>query len=336
MHTPDPVLTASIHTSTGLDGVIHAAIVPFWRELRDRGGAERWRLWMVRYGRRGPHLKLRLHGPGEERGEVRASLERAVRAHLPAPPGTPAAGKADADDPDAPPIDTEDEGAGGYPEGALLWTHYRRSPVSLGPAAHLGSDRYAALLTACLACAGEMALAEFEAGIPPAGARQRALLRGVIAGLGATRFRHASREEYLAYHRDWLLRFCVADEPRAAEARAQMDRHVDAMGDAVERIGRVAEEQWRPDASAEAGDDRDEDGDGSWRGAIDGLCRYLEAFDGADGAYTDPFAGEPMMGPVFKVFHGLANQLGVPVLQEALVHHLVLRAAGGAAVSLAA
>lgn len=332
MQAPDPVLTASIYTSAGLDGVIHAAVVPFWRTLRERYGSDGWRLWMVRYTRRGPHLKLRLYGPAEERDEVRALLEHAVRAHLPAPvPDAPAALALGDTGIEAPPIDAEDEEAGSCPDGTLLWTHYRRSPVSLGPAAHLGSDGYVALLTACLAHAGGRVLAEFEPGIPSASARQRALLKAVIAGLGATRFVRASREDYLAYHRDWLLRFSVADEARAAEARDRMDRHVDAMGDAVEQIGRVAQAQWQPAAGRD-----EEDGHEAWRGAITELCSYLQPFDGADGAYTDPFAMEPMMGPVFKVFHGLANQLGVPVLQEALVHHLVLRAAGCAAVPLAA
>lgn len=328
MGTPDPVLTASIYTATGLDGLIHAAIVPFWRRVREQDPAGAWSLWMMRYGRRGTHLKVRLHGPAGEVDAVRPLLEAAVRAHLP-PPSAHAA-PADLGAPEPPPVDTEDHEPGACPEGTLLWAHYRRSPVSLGPAAHLQSDRYAALLTGCLSRAAEIVLDAFGAGPPSAAARQRTLLKALMNGLGGTRFLHASRTGYLAYHRDWLLRFTLSDEGRADEARGEMDRHVERMGGALDAVGRVARAQWRADAAEADG------GEDPWRDAVAALCAYLEPFDTADGFHTDPFAREPMMPPIFKAFHGMANQLGVAPLQEALVHHILLRAVQGAGVAVPA
>jgi hypothetical protein len=331
MSVPDPVLTASIYTAAGLDDLIHSAIAPFWNGMRRCNPAREWSMWLVRYGLRGVHLKVRLHGPAEEREAVRALLEHAVRAHLPAPPAH-AAAIAKAAEPEPPPIDAEDHDEGACPEGTLLWTHYRRSPVSLGPAPHLRSDRYATLLTTCLSRAADIVLAAFDGCAPPAAERQRILLKSLIAGLGAAGFLHASRSDYLAYHRDWLLRFALPDEGRAAETRAGLDQHVDRMGEGLEQIRRVAEAQWRPDGAAAAGDDAQ----AAWRGAIGELCAWLEPFDTADGFHTDPFALEPMMPPVFKVFHGMANQLGVPMLQEALVHHILLRATRGSGVPVPA
>ena len=49
-----------------------------------------------------------------------------------------------------------------------------------------------------------------------------------------------------------------------------------------------------------------------------------------------PFSDDPVFSALFKAFHGVANQLGVDLLNEALVYHVLFRAVadervGGAA-----
>jgi hypothetical protein len=39
---------------------------------------------------------------------------------------------------------------------------------------------------------------------------------------------------------------------------------------------------------------------------------------------SHPFAADVSWPPLFKVFHGMANQIGLVPLQEAYVHHMLL------------
>lgn len=325
MHTPDPVLTASVYANRGLDALIQGAVAPFRARLRERGPAGAWSLWMVRYSRCGEHLKLRIHGPEEGREDARRLLQVAVDAHfatLPPPnEGAPRVSRAD-----APAVDAEDEADADYPDRALLWTHYRRSHVNMGPPVHLGSDEYAARFTAAMAAGAGLVLdglAPDAEGRFAGSARQRILLRGLLAGIAAAGFTAEEREAYLAYHRDWLIRFTLDDTQREAEAVAAFDRRVEAMSAAAEQVRRAAAALWDvPDAAPASA------GEAAWCAALTALAGYLDRLRGDPAYDVDPFAGNAVFPPLFKAFHGLANQLGVGMLDEAFLHHLLLRATG--------
>lgn len=310
MIPPDPAVTASIYCDRGLEGVVRGALVPFAREI-DARHPGRWRLWFVRYARRGEHVKVRLHGPSVEAEEVRSLLGVHVRTHLdafPSPAELPRVSR-----PDAPAVDPDDEGEGDHPDRALRWTAYRRSHVSLGPPALLDDDGYVARMAACLAHGAELALEAASADdAASASARQRTLLGALVAGLAAPGFMAGERIAYLRYHRDWLVRFQAGAAGEVELARA-LDRQADAMAAAVAQLARVTGEAWTGDAppGTELG------------GAVAALAAHL---DPSRASAADPFASDGRFPPLFKVFHGLANQLGLSAVHEALAHHLLVRA----------
>lgn len=325
--TADPVLTANVYCSGRLDAVLFQAVAPFWRELRPR--TPECFLWVMRYGKGGEHLKVRVHGPEPRRALLRDLLEEKVTAFLAALPPLPAT-PPPAWREWAPAIDAEDETYGGdHPDRTLLWTTYGRSALSLGGKPFLSDDRYAALFTRCLAAGCERVLS-LEPGADGALAhpvRQRAFLRALLAGLAAFGFPSGERASYLAYHRDWLLRFSLPMEERAESEPVErlcrlLDERIARMGDSLLPIRRAAESAWH--GSGEAGEGEN-DPDAGWRRSLAGLLGYITPLCRDPDYRLDPFASDPVFAPVFKVFHGLANQLGLKRMDEAFACQVLLR-----------
>lgn len=317
----DPVLTANIYCDRGLDELIHGAIIPFRARLRESDPGGGWSIWLVRYSRCGEHLKVRVHGPEERREHARQLLDDSVRAHFAALPA-PAAGSR-VSHPDAPAIDAEDEATSDYPDRTLLWTRYRRSHVNLGPPRLLEDNRYAALFTACLGRGADLVLdflAPDAEGRVRGTARQRGLLHALFSGLAAVGFAPEEREAYMAYHRDWLVRFSVSGPDAEAEVRSAFDRRVEGMASLVGQLRRLGNARWDGATANLTGVEAE------WRSALHALLGYLVAFRRNPDYRLDPFTDDPVFPPLFKVFHALANHLGVRMLDEAFTHHLVLRA----------
>jgi hypothetical protein len=327
---PDPLLSANLYCESLLDELIQGAVVPFWNEVRRRDPERRARLWLVRYARGGEHLKLRLHGPAELGPEMRELLTAATESYLASlgPPGPEREGRERLD---VPPIDEEDQTDHAHPDRTLLWTHYRRSHVSLPAKPYLLDDEFVALFTACLGEAGERALdALANAGSPvTTQARQTALLKGLISGLGALGFQPAEGASYLAYHRDWLIRFTLqrngADPGKARETLAYFDTQVSKMKPAIDRLRGAVQAAWTGASQPGSTD--------PWRSALAGLMTWVSARRGDPAYHIDPYAQDPVFAPFFKVFHGFANALGLTALDEGFTHHMLLQAAGGAATS---
>lgn len=323
---PDPQVTANVYCDRRLDDVIHGALAPLRRTMAERDAEGLWRLWFVRYPRRGEHLKVRLHGPEPAADELREILAAAVEACFAALP--PAAeGEPRKDGREVPPIDLEDADASLHPDRALLWTRYQRDHIFLGGPPLLADDRYAALMTTCLARSCEAvlaALAPNAEGQFPHSPRQTALLRLVAGGLGALGFGVEKSAAYLAYHRDWLLRFTAARSNTGSEkirqALAQFDHRVEQMSSAREPLRAMALDAWS------GGRDSLDGSDGGWWTALRGLQDFLDPFRGNADYQLDPFATDVVFSPVFKAFHGGANQLGLNMLNEAFAHHLLWRA----------
>lgn len=317
MHSPDPTLTASLYSNRGLDALVADVVAPFWKRVTVDAPGHGWTLWLVRYSRCGDHLKVRLHGPEAQKEWVMRLLEEEAERHFAALPPVDE-GAARVSRKDAPPIDEDDRAGEDYPDRTLRWTRYQRSFVNFGWKNHLDDDGYVSRMTVGFAAGAARVLDAVEAagGRFPAAGRQTVLLKAVIAGLAALDLTAEARAEYLAYHRDWLVRWTAADAERGAVALNIYDRRVEAMGAAAEQVGHAAIAQWEHGA-AEAGAT-------AWGAASAELARYVSPFQGKAAYDMDPFTDNPLFPPLFKLFHGLANTLGIGMLDEGFTHHLLL------------
>lgn len=327
--SPDPVLTANIYLAGHLDEAIFRIVVPFWRSFKELDPAGLCSLWLMRYGKGGEHLKVRLHGPAELVPEMKRLLEGAAQAYLGtlAEPAGPVQKRGWLG---APPIDAEDAVQSDYPDRTLLWTRYGRSHVSLGGRPFLSDDRYAALFTNCLARGSEivMALKPAEDGTLSHHARQSTLLRALISGLAALGFDAEKRAQYLSYHRDWLLRYFLPKGSMEADPVQQLlqrfDERVAAMDSSLEILRQAATAKWQGNDGPQQ---RFAGQDASWQQALAALLEYITPFCADPDYHLDPFAVDPVFSPIFKVFHGLGNQLGLKLSDEGFAHHILLQAA---------
>jgi hypothetical protein len=316
--SPDPILSANVYASGLLDDVLERAILPFWREIAATGLDQRCQLWVVRYSRGGDHLKLRIHGDPADRDILARMLAEHVHAYLAIAramaPASPRISR-----PDAPAIDPEDASTVLPPDRTLLWTTYRRSHVSLGGPPWIGDDLFAALACECLAAGCELALTATEEGaLESSAARQRALVKGLVAGLGALSLGGLGETAgYLRHHRDVLFRFFIDETEKEQRMLQRFDEQVRRT--AVDRLGAVARALWTTaDGSME--------GEARWPRAVAALAAYTGTFAGRPEYQVHRFTSNVTFPPAFKVFHGLANQLGVGWLDEAFTHHLLLAA----------
>jgi hypothetical protein len=317
---PDPVVSANLYCAGRLDEVIRTVVVPFRRELLDASDDDSGEyLWMMRYGRGGEHLKIRLHAT-EPRGAMARNLleELAGRCFSTlGANGEPA--RAASGSPPAP-IDHEDEAEDGHPDRSVLWTQYRRSLASFAGKPLLADDTYAALATRCMGRGCDLALAALDEELSPIH-RLLSLLQALVGGIGGIGSLPAdSRAAFFAFHRDGLVRSLLvrrnAGPDKAAELLAQFERRQQAMGSFPDSLRNLAEKEWNG-----------ADGEDAWRSSLADLYRYVAQFRGDPEYRLDPFAEDAVFPVLFKVFHGLANQLGIGLLDEAFAHHLLLAAA---------
>lgn len=321
---PDPAVTANIYCAD-LDALIAEVVVPF-RETVRRELRGPWSLWVIRYARGGQHLKLRLHGPADEAERVRELLAGPVRAWLAALPADDAPRVSR---PKAPAVDPEDERADDHPDRTLVWTRYQRSMVSLGPSPVLrADDAFAGRMTTALAAAGELALDAMAAPLSIS-ARLKVLMHTVVAGITALGLSPEQRAAYLVFHRDWLLRFALPHRDAEVEMLERFERRLAGMQPVVDEAFRAAC-RWDDPALAAAGTPAET----RWRAALAELFGWLSTYTELPDCAADPYTDTPAFSGPFKALNGTANQLGVDMLNEALVYHIVLRALTGGAVAV--
>lgn len=322
---PEPSLSANIYCAGHLDAVIFRCIAPFWRDLRSPGHA---RIRMLRYELGGEHLKIRIHAPESMSAALGASLESAVRPFLAlgTPPlATPPAKKKTVS---ALPLDVEDDIELVRPDRSFLWTHHRRNVVEFGGKPLLDDDEYISRMVLAHAEATEFvlhALMPDQTGNVPFHARQNTLLRATMTGIAALPWSREKRSAYFAYHRDWLLRFILTQANQYPDMASglveRFDRNLGQLGPGLEIYRNAADAQWNhPQENNHA--------DASWHVAMKNLADYLAPLANDPHFQIDPFAPEPMFSALFKVFHLLANQLGVRPNDEAFAHHLLLTLSG--------
>jgi hypothetical protein len=325
---PDPPLTANFYCGGLLDSIIQSVIKPFRSEMLERAPDFQSYLWLFRYGRCGEHLKLRVHAPPEEIPWMKESLGAAADrffTRLPeslAPAGT---GRRD-----VPPIDQEDAALDDYPDRSLLWTHYERSEVSLGARPRILDDTYTVLFTRCLGMACDFLLSQVVVDVPleagfPHQFRQSTLLKLVLSALPG--FTAAERASYLAYHRDWLVRGLLAQRRPAwrgeSDILQRLEEQVERLGGGIEILGELARSRWEEGARETIPELE------RWQEAVAHLARHIADLPEEPEGSLDPFEDNPTFPSVFKVLHGVANQLGLRKLDEAFAYHLLLRASGG-------
>jgi hypothetical protein len=311
--SPDPILTASIYAAGQLDEVLTHAIVPFWHEAHTSTGCGP-EMWVVRYRRRGEHLKVRIHGAPEYRETLQRLLAGQVdRFFSRSRQSTATATGAHSQQP---PIDVDDESTDVARDQSLVWTTYRRSPVSLA-SSWLADDGYVAHSCACMARGCDLLLHALPAA-PIAGFRERLLLQAMLAAFAPLGFENRERSGlYLRYHRDWLLRFFLRDPEAETRALVVFDAQVHARKAAVDRMRNLAlaDRQTSSDPLF------------AWAEALGDFAAYIDSFRGCREYEVDPYASDLSFLPMFKVLHGFANQLGLSPLQEAYVYHLLLAVA---------
>jgi hypothetical protein len=323
---PDPVLTANIYCAHCEDQVLGMVISKLRKNFRIQGSAGWGYLWFVRYGRCGAHLKLRVHAPPMLQSRLKDLLRDAIEAYFASdemmPEPASRLGYSS-----LPPLDREDELETLYPNRTLLWTEYRRSPISLGGAPFLHDDGYVARLTRCLGAGCEVVLDLFENVRDVEtihSRRQSTLFALLLSALAATFDGWDERISYLAYHRDWLIRFILQKRNAAASQATDVILRFDArlnesIVSVLETLRQAVLRNWFGCSYTEAVNE--------WSSALCDLRDYIKPLCAAADYRLDPFALTSVFTPLFKILHGIGNQLGLDMLNEAFAYHHLLRAA---------
>jgi hypothetical protein len=186
----------------------------------------------------------------------------------------------------------------------------------------VADDGYAIRFAACMARGAAIVLDAMREEISGS-ARLKVLVGALAAATTAVGFSDDEREAYHVYHRDWLLRTMLVDEQRDQDVREQFDARVAGMGSVLEQLranlARGRDALPADDARAACLED-------GWRASLAELFAFVAPFRGRAEYVADPFSEDPVFPALFKVLHGLANQLGVDMLNEALLHHVLLHA----------
>ena len=320
-----PLLAGALYCNGALDHAIYHTLAPFLVEARAL--EERISCWFLRYGKRGEHIKLRIYGPRDHEDSLRELFESAAnRAWARIPFREP-------DEEEkwvgAPAIGPEDEIPNGPEDRCLLWTDYRRSPSIFGAGPLLDSDHYVSLLTRCLTTGCERALSVFEAGGAEVDGRRRrrSMLRLIVDAMSAVDWPRDTEEHYLAYHRDSILRFLLVatDDPREklSQLLRRFERHASKI---TEELGSSSSPSGGFLASRRVDDSHHALLECPWRAANAALQHWLT--EARFSTRQDPFARMPSFTPFFKVLHIVANALGIGLLNECFLYHLLLLASG--------
>jgi len=357
---PAKTLSANLYCDRRFHDLLRHVLAPLDRELEALSGPDTL-LWFSRYSRRGQHVKVRLHTSDESswpalRDRITA-LADGFFATLPEPgAGQPAAsgegggaGGAGADPgasaespqasprlsvPKLPAIDVEDEGDTDYPDRSILWTAFRPSAKTLGNERYLSDHRHLNLFYRCMAASAKSVLAEVAAGAeeePPLKARQSRLLRLVVSTFFALDLRPEEQIDYLEFHRDWMLRHQLTQaglQTKAEETIERLDQKLVGMEATVAALSQIIAAQLAPQDDVQEGEaDFEEDESAELRSALQAFFAHVRGYRERTEYDLDPYTPDFAFLPLFKVLHGMANQVGVPILNELYTYQILVRAA---------
>jgi hypothetical protein len=214
-------------------------------------------------------------------------------------------------------MDLDDQAPGAHPDGELAWTAYERSPILFGGKPLLSDDDYICRFTTCLRTGCALTLGAFvspaEESIPHRH-RQAMLLKLISSGHDAL-FSPMEKIAYAAYHRDWTIRHPFLARGARAEGVSKIFSLFETESS---RLGTVTQDVLLRTANVQ-----ELDRISAWQRSLCELRDYLAAFRANPAYRQDPFAEGPLFFSLFKVFHCLANQLGISLLNEGLAHHIV-------------
>lgn len=322
----DPIVTANVYCSRHIDDLLRDAVAPFRSAMHDELHGDGL-LWFYRYGKRGEHLKLRLHAPEHRREALRASLEQTLSRFLDAIADAPPVERISKSA--LPPVDVEDAVDEDCPDRSMLWTHYQRSPVVVGDPIYTRDDRHMALFTRAAAACSDFLLGEVLPGSRESTylqRRQNSFLKLIIAAMAVTDFAAATWPVYFTYHRDWLIRHLVTQSPLGVDAavlHAEIDGHLAKVRSTLPVLARIMDAQ-----RAEVHEGGAPSGPlARWTAAVREFFEYVTGYRGRPEYNRDPYTDDHAFLPLFKLFHLCANQTGFRISNEAYLHHLLLHAA---------
>ena len=270
---------------------IRSFVVPFWKRLRsvppEPGLAD---LRLEQPSNKQAPLLLHLHVPPHRQQLVEALLRESAEAAenvmlrlVPTPLNEALLGE--------PPLSSDGE----------LVARYRACLAQ-------SSEIYLAAMST--RCADESSYSE----------RQSAVLELVLTALPEALPDTDRQRGYLAFHRDWLIRYPVL---QSGHGRAKVARVFDLLQAQVARMGAPGHGELAAASRFVVDGARD-----SWTSCVQSLAEHLLTCEGDPRYQADPFARGPLFPVLFRLFHAVARQFGVALLDEAFLHHLVLRALG--------
>lgn len=315
-YAADPFLSANLYAAGHLDAAIGRVLGPLAAEAPAP-------FYFLRYGRGVEHLKLRFFGDPHDLGlrerisERLTDLADSFFAILPPLDGDGAAPEGT----QPPPIDAEDENLSLARDRTLLFTTYRRSYIPFAGPPFLADDRLMAAAGAVLSvAAGEGFVSLFSGEEPPSlKTRQNVLLKLAPLGIAAFGVPDTERSAYLAYHRNWLVRWMLG-----AFAADQQDKLLPV----IDKFGTASQASVAafPKMKAYFDDDIRHFGeplDSRLRQAFAALGDAARKAAATAPPGLDPYIEDFSVLPLFKALHMCANGLGLKMRDEAFAHHLL-------------
>ncbi|HEX8274252.1 MAG TPA: hypothetical protein VF615_16570 [Longimicrobiaceae bacterium] len=268
---------------------IRSFVVPFWKRLRpappEPGLAD---IRLEQPANKQAPLVLHLHVPSHRQQLVEALLRESSEAAenvmlrlVPTPPDEAILGE--------PPLNSDGE----------LVARFRACLAQ-------SSEVYLAAMST--RCADESSYSD----------RQSAVLELILTALPAALPDTDGQRGYLAFHRDWLIRYPVL---QSGHGRAKVAQVFDLLQAQVARMGTPG--HWELAAASRFVVDGAR---ASWTSCVHSLVKHLSTCEGDPRYQADPFAHGPLFPVLFRLLHAVARQFGVALLDEAFLHHLVLRA----------
>jgi uncharacterized protein (UPF0332 family) len=307
----EPCITMNVYCGRSMDEVFIRVLAPFLSDLSDLD--KQGEMWVMRYRRCGEHLKLRIYADSKHTLDLRARLSLLLSSmlsdviHRESETVQKLTGKAD------PPIDEEDKVSSDYPAGRVLWTHYNRSHVTFGGEPYLSDDEYISSFTTCLVTGCRRVIDCFaypQKSIVKHADRILLLLEIVDVGLRAAHL-NMNNKIYLEYHRDWLIRFVLL---KSGHNPIKHDSVITRFNQQIKSQESIWQALFaKAKSSAE---ERQVLSSG-----IEKLMQVVHAMASRGSRQIDPYALCPEQSVLFKLLHSIANQIGLPILDEASVYH---------------
>jgi hypothetical protein len=310
----DPIIAANIMAAGRLHEVISCLVMPF-HAAGKRLFPETFHMWVRRSLANGEHLKIRIHGNMQDHDD----LKRLLCAHAElffhqSPPNSQDYSQAKTHTNE---LDLEEEMIPPPGNSKLVLTGYRRAPISLPAHPWMEDDAFVRRFYLCLAQGVDLLLEKMaSANAGQQTVSQEALLAEALVHALARIWPGGSSEisEYLIYHRDWLVRFFLKNEVKQREMLEHFEQMALRSHSTVQLLNETFERNWEQPLSCAMN---------FWTTHLKDIALYCRMFEHRQEYRIDPFTSQVTFPPLFKVFHGFANELGLRPLQEAYVHHLL-------------